>query len=265
MPPMRPLRPLLQNTNSLWGSRPQLGHLPRIQCRLFRGSETERGGSSHRKKTAFTASEREKLMKECSLARQKKPLLSKIWWTVKHTPWLLKELVYIGVRYTQWRMLNPRLPEKEGVVVKSRIGRFFYDFVTHQHKSVTSQFLTHQSVTYQIRVIKPAFLDILGMTVKPWGLFSRSCGDSMQPTLGGNPAISYSSNAYTDNQDIKLGDVVDVLGPGRNYLGPSLLTKRVAALEGDRIWTTGQGRMQYILPVRFFLSLYIDPSRTASC
>lgn len=256
---MRPLRPLLQIASSRWDSRPQPGHLSRIQCRLFRASETKRSGSPNRKETPLTPSEQERLMKEY---RQKKPLLSKIWWTVRHTPWLLKMLVYTVVRYTQWRMLNPRLPEKEGVVVKSRIGRFFYDFVTYQHESVTYQFMTHQGA---IRLIYPAFIAALNTTVKPWGHFATSSGDSMQPTFGGNPAISFASKAYTDNQDIKLGDVVTLLGPERKYIGQCLLGKRVAALEGHRISTTGKGRMQYILEVRFFLSFHVDPSRTASC
>ena len=259
---MRPQRPLLQIASSRWDSRPQPGHLSPIQCRLVRASETKRSGSPDRKETPFTPSEREWLMKE---SREKKPLLSKIWWTVKHTPWLLKEMVYTVVRYTQWRMLNPRLPEKEGVVVKSRIGRFFYDFVTYQHKFVTNQFMTHQFVTRPICLIYPAFIVALNTTVKPWGHFAQSSGDSMQPTFGGNPAISFESKAYTDNQDIKLGDVVALLGPERNYIGQCLLVKRVAALEGHRILTTGKGRMQYTLQVRFFLSLHVDPSRTASC
>ena len=262
MPPMRPQRPLLQIASSRWDSRPLPGHLSRIQCHLFRASETKRSGSPNRKETPFTPSERERFMKE---SRQKKPLLSKIWWTVKHTPWLLMQLAYTAVRYTQWRMLNPRLPEKEGVVVKSRIGRFFYDFVTYQHKFVTNQFMTHQLVTRPIRYIYPAFIAALNTTVKPWGYLGQSSGDSMQPTFGGNPAILFESNAYTDNQDIKLGDVVSLLGPERKYIGQWLLFKRVAALEGHRILTTGTGRMQYTVPVRYFLSLYVDPSRTASC
>ena len=263
---MRPLRPLHQIASSRWDSRPKPGHLPRIQCRLFRVSETNRGGSPPPKNTVFTASHRERFLKECSLARQKKPLLSRIWWTVKHMPWLLKALIRIAVQYAQWRMLNPRLPEVEGVVVKSRIGRFFYDFVTYQYQVVISQSMTYQSNTHRPRLINlAAFVDILNIAVKPWGVFIKVRGNSMQPTLSGKPAIVYASNAYIDNTDIKLGDVVIFLGPDRDYLGPSWLGKRVAALEGDRIWTIGVGRMQYILPVRFFLSLYIDPPTTASC
>ena len=260
MPPMRPLRPHLQITSSRWGSRPQPGHLPRIQCRLFSVSEGKRRGPPPPKETALTASEREWMLQECSLGRQKKPLLSKIWWTVKHIPWLLKVLVYIAVQYAQWRMLNPRLPGVEGFMVKSRIGRFFHDFVTYEYQVVTNQFMTHQSNTNRIRLI-----DILNMTIKPWGVFSATCGNSMQPTFGGKPAIVYSSKAYIDNQDIKLGDVVAFLGPERNYLCRGWLSKRVAALEGDRICTIGKGRMQYVYSVRSFLFLYIDPPTTASC
>ena len=265
MPPMRPLLHRLQITSSRWGSRPQPGHLPRIQYRLFRASEGKRRGPPHPKETAIIASQREWLLKECSLAREKKPLLSKIWWTVKHIPWLLKELVYIVVQYTQWRMLNPRLPEAGGFVVKSRIGRFFHDFVTHEYLSFTNQSMTHQFDTYRIRLIKLKFIYILNVTVKPWGLFSATRGQSMQPTFGGNPAILYASYAYIDSQDIKLGDVIIFLAPERNDFGTRLFSKRVAALEGDRIWTIGQGRMQYIYAVRFFLFLYIDLLTTASC
>lgn len=244
MPPMRPLRPHLQIASSRWGSRPQPGRLPRVQCRLFRVSETSRRISAPLKETALTASERERFLEQCSLARQKKPLLSKIWWTVRHIPWFLKELVYTVVRYTKWRMLKPRLPEKEGFVVKSRIGRFFYDILTHEHRSV--KIMPHQSVTVTFH---PALIEVLNKTMRPWGRFSNSSGNSMQPTFGGNPGIQYSSNAYNDYQDIKLGDVVCVLGPKRNYI-TCWITKRVAALEGDRIWTIGKGRMQYILPIK---------------
>ena len=255
---MRPLRPRLQFTSSQWGSRPQPGQLPRIQCRLIRGSETRRREFPPREETGLTASEREWALEQCSLARQKRPLLSKIWWTMKHVPWLLKELVYLVVQYTQWRMLSSRLPEVEEFVVKSRIGRFLYDFLTYEYQSVTALSMTHQSDTHRIGLIrKLTFIDILSTTVKPWGLFSQGMGDSMQPTFI-NPAIKYSSNAYNDNQDIKLGDVVAFLGPERNYLGTGLLCKRVAALEGDRIWTIRQGRMQYIYAVRVFLFLFVS-------
>ena len=265
MPPMRPLRPHLQITSSRWGSRPQPGHLARIQCRLFRVSESKPREPPHPTETAFKASKREWMLKECSFARQKKPLLSKIWWTVKHIPELLMELVYLVVQYTQWRMLNPRLPKVEGVVAKSRIGRFFYDFVTHKYQSFDNQSMTHQFDTYRIRLIKLNFIEILNKTVKPWGWFSAARGKSMQPTFGGYPAIGYASNAYVDNQDIKVGDVIIVLGPERYDLGTRWISKRVAALEGDRIWTIGEGRNQYIYEVRIFLFLYINPPTTASC
>ena len=262
---MRRLRPHLQFTSSWWGSRPQLGCLPRIQCRLFRVSEGKRRGPPYPKEAVFIAPDRECMLKECSLARQQKPLLSKIWWTVKHVPWLLKELVYLVVQYTQWRRLNSRLPEVEGFEAKSRIGRFFYDFVTHEYQSFVDQSMTHEFDTYGIRLLKHKFINTLNMTVKPWGLFILTRGPSMQPTFAGKPAIVYASNAYNDNQDIKLGDVVLLLGPERNDLGTRWFIKRVAALEGDRIWTIGQGRMQYIYAVRFFLFLYIDPPTTAPC
>ena len=265
MPPTRPLRRHLQFTSSRWGSRAQLGHLPRIQCRLFRVSEGKRRGPPHPQEAAIIAFLRERKLNECSLARQEKPLLSKIWWTVKCIPRLLKELIYIGVQYSHWRMLNPRLPAVKGIVVKSRTGRFFYDFVTYQYLSDLNQSMTHQSETHRIHFRKTAFIEILNKTVEPWGLFCEARGESMQPTFSGQPAIAYASNAYIDNQDIKLGDVVWFLGPERYSLGASWLCKRVAALEGDRIWTIGRGRMPYIYEVQFvcFFILILQPPNRA--
>ena len=253
MPPMRPLRPYLQFTNSRWGSRAQLRHLPRIQCRPFQASEGKRRGPPHPRETATIAFQRERQLNECSLARQEKPFLSKIWWTVKHIPWLLKELVHVVVQYTHWRMLNPRLPAVEGVVVKSRIGRFFYDFVTYEYLSDLNQSMTHPSETHGIHFSKSAFIGRLSTTVEPWGLFAAASGTSMQHTFSGKPAIIYASHAYIDNQYIKVGDVVVFVGPEKDYTGADWLCKRVAALEGDRIWTIGRGRMPYFYPILFFL------------
>lgn len=109
---------------------------------------------------------------------------------MKHTPLLLITLVYRGVQYLFWRMRNPGPREEKGVVVKSRIGRFFYHSVT------------------QLRLYS-----LLNKSMQPWGYFHQSEGDSMQLTFAGNPAICYASYAYIDSYDVDPGDVVIVLGP----------------------------------------------------
>ena len=73
----------------------------------------------------------------------------------------------------------------------------------------------------------------------------------MEPTLGGNPGILYSSHAYIDRDDLKVGDVVMVLDIDFDAKRGGIV-KRIAGLEGDRLWvTTGRYRTPYILLVRF--------------
>ena len=129
-------------------------------------------------------------------------------------------------------MRNPRPSGKEDVVVKSRIGRFFHDFVTQEE-----------------------FFWLLNTTMQPWGEFATNHGRSMRPTFSGNPAISYSSYAYVDGQDVSVGDVVTVLGPKYDR-GRGILLKRVAAIEGARIYLKwGQYNTQEIREVKFLLFL----------
>lgn len=137
----------------------------------------------------------------------------------------LTELVFHGVRYPFWWRT-----EKKWVVVKSRVGSFFNDFL----------------------VDNPKVWRLLNTTVQPWGFFHYSTGRSMEPTLGGNPGILYSSYAYIDRDDLKVGDVVMVLDIDFDAKRGGGIIKRIAGLEGNRLWvTTGRYRTPYILPVRF--------------
>lgn len=77
----------------------------------------------------------------------------------------------------------------------------------------------------------------------------------MEPTLGRNPAILYSSYAYTNSEDVKVGDVVVVVKPEFDVEG-RLWTKRVAALGGKRVCLTQRKygtRFNFL--VRFSLTL----------
>lgn len=88
---------------------------------------------------------------------------------------------------------------------------------------------------------------LLNTTVQPWGFFHYNEGQSMEPTLGGNPGILYSSHAYIDRDDLKVGDVVMVLDIDFDAKRGGIV-KRIAGLEGDRLWvTTGRYRTPYIL------------------
>ncbi|CAD6583109.1 MAG: hypothetical protein ASARMPRED_001227 [Alectoria sarmentosa] len=196
----------------------------KIQRRLFYGTSREEEGFPYRNTSG--PREREELLRRLVFPRDYGPTLYRIWWTVKWTPLLLKTLVVLGVRYPFWRMRNPRPSGKEDVVVKSRIGRFFHDFVTQEE-----------------------FFWLLNTTMQPWGEFATNHGRSMRPTFSGNPAISYSSYAYVEGQDVSVGDVVTVLGPKYDR-GRGILLKRVAAIEGARIYLKwGQYNTQEILQI----------------
>lgn len=103
--------------------------------------------------------------------------------------------------------------------------------------------------------------DLLNLTFQPWGYFHNSIGPSMQPTLGRNPAIQYSSYAYTDRQDISVGDVVAVIPPKFDK-DHSTWCKRVAALGEDRLCVNpGRSIAKYILSVhKHFFSLFSNVS-----
>lgn len=68
----------------------------------------------------------------------------------------------------------------------------------------------------------------------------------MRPTLGRGPKILYCSYAYTDREDVKIGDIVIISGPNYNRDRGTCMVKRVAALEGARLrLTPRKPRLQY--------------------
>lgn len=224
MPPLRPLPPLFDVATFRWisSSRLRSGHAFHIQRRLFHGAKT--------KKIALAA---DRMRKEDSIGlsfpRPYSPFWDKFKWTTRCIPQFLTGLFRYGARYLI--MWTPPFQEEKGVVVKSRIGRFFYHFVT-----------------------QPGCLELLNRTMSPWGAFIRGSGRSMLPTLGANPSIGYVSWSYVDKRDVRRGDVVDMLGA--KFTGA--LCKRVAALEGERVWVTGchQARAsQRTVLVKHFLYL----------
>ena len=169
----------------------------------------------------------EELLRRLRFPRVYMSTHSKIWWIMKHTPLLLITLVYLGVRYLVWRMLDRRTREKKGVVVKSRIGRFFHEFVAQRR-----------------------FHSLLKKSMQPWGFFHLNVGVSMQPTFAGNPTMFYPSYAYIDTYDVSPGDVVAVLGP-RYDDDQIAYYKRTAAVGSGRIWVSrGLHRLAKIVQVR---------------
>lgn len=204
---MMPPQPLLQFTILRLGSKPRSAHAFQIQRYLSNGPKKAEGGFGYHFKSWRLP--RKVLLQRLRFPRRYKPTLSKLRWTAKRIPKLLYTLVDVGVRWPMW---YPRLPDETVGKVKSQIGRFFYDFVVQRE-----------------------VLDMLNWTMLPWGYFHDSSGNSMQPTLGGQPAILYSSYTYVQSRDISLGDVVNVLGPDydKNH---TTWTKRVAAFEGLGYW-----------------------------
>lgn len=217
-------QPLLQFTILRWGSTPRSRHAFQIQRYLSNGPIRE----EERLPYHFTSRHlpRKVLLGRLRFPREDKHTLSKIWWATKHTPKLLYALVNQGVRFLYRRIRNPRPPEERGGVVKSRIGRLFYEFVRPNESR-----------------------DLLNLTMQPWGYFHNLGGQSMQPTLGGNGAILYSSYAYLESQDIRLGDVVCVISPDHDK-EKATWCKRVAALGEKQILVDpGRSITKYILPV----------------
>lgn len=208
---LRRLQPLLQIATPWWGSRPGPRRAFQIQRCLFYGTKREEEGFPY-ENIYRPRGKREELLRKLVFPRNYEPTLYRIWWTMKWTPLLLKTLVVLGVRYTFWRMRNPRPSGKEDVVVKSRIGRFFCDLFTLEE-----------------------FHEVLNTTMQPWGFFAMASGRSMRPTFSGNPAITYASYAYVKSQDVSVGDVVRVLGPNLDS-DNGVLCKRVAAIERARIY-----------------------------
>lgn len=234
------LQPLLQTTTLWRGSRPRPGHAFAFQVQRYLSQRPQRAGGFPYLVYRHLF-ERKELLRRLRFPREYVPIETKIWWTVKWTPRLLFELVSHGVRYPFWRMQYSWPPGKEGVVVKSRIGRFLYQFLMDN----------------------PEVHRLFNITVLLWGHFHFSEGHSMKPNLGHHPGILYSSYAYVYSHDLKLGDVVVVIpldfDPKTKSGG---LVKRIAGLEGHRLSvTTGIYRSQYLLPVQLILFLWSRPER----
>lgn len=208
-PTLRPLQPLLNITTLRWGSKPRPRHVFGIQRYLFHGAKSGKEEFPYRQ--LWWPLKREELLRRLEFPREYMPYWSKVWWTISHLPQLLVELVRRGVPYFLWRIRTPQSTEAKGIIVKSRVGRFFYDFV-----------------------IETNSLSLLNITMQPWGFWARSSGSSMEPTLSAHPSIQYCSYAYVDTQEVSRGDVVTVLGPHYDEK-KDLLNKRVAALEGERV------------------------------
>ena len=154
---------------------------------------------------------REELLRRLRFPREYGPTHRKTWWTITWIPSVLRAIV---IRLKDFRMP----PVQKDVVVKSQIGRFFYEFVSGGD-----------------------FLPRLNLAVQPWGFFGTSEGESMQPTFAGCRSIHYSSYAYVDRRGIHIGDVVIVLGINWEANEGGLWGKRVAGLEGDRICVMRRG------------------------
>ena len=208
-PTVRPLQPLLKITTLRWGSKPRPRHVFGIQRYLFHGAKSGKEGFPYRQLSRPL--KREELLRRLGFPREYMPYWSGVWWTTSRAPQLLVELVRRGVPYFLLRIRTPRSTEAKGIIVKSRVGCFFHDFV-----------------------IETDYVTLLNIALLPWGSLGISTGSSMEPTLGSNSSISYSSYSYVDTQEVSRGDVVVVLAPHYDEK-KELVTKRVAALEGERV------------------------------
>lgn len=227
MPPLRPLPSLCDVVTFRWvsGSRLRPGHAFYIQRRLFCATKARKTDPLDRD-VDWSLTRKETLIQR-SFPRPSSRFWYKILSTMKCIPRFLINLFFYGARYLFLR--RPRTQEEKRAVVKSRIGRFFYTFVT-----------------------QPGCLDSLCRPMRHWGQFHPASGKSMLPTLGASLSIEYASYSYFDRRDIRRGDVVVALGP--KYAGN--LCKRVAALEGDRVWVTGCNQapaLQRIVSVKISL------------
>ncbi|KAF6229914.1 hypothetical protein HO133_004251 [Letharia lupina] len=225
MPPLSPLQPLLNITSPRWGNRPRPRHAFQIQKYLFHSTknedeifpytETERSSQGPKRK---------ELLRRLRFPRKYKSTPDKLWCVLKHTPQLLKTVIAVSVQFRSWQ--RERLPH--GMRVKSRIGNFFYHLLT-QREGIC--------------------IRMLNMTIMPWGYVYIGRGDSMRPTYSGNLAFSYTAYAYVGSQDISPGDVVFALG-WKYDVDIGCVIKRVAGLEGDRIWVDpGPNRAKYIIRI----------------
>lgn len=208
-PTVRPLQPLLNITTLRWGSKPRPRHVFGIQRYLLHGAKSGKEEFPYRQ--LYLPLKREEFLRRLEFPREYMPYWSKVWWSTSHAPQLLVELVRCGVPYFLRRIRTPRSTEAKGIIVKSRVGRFFHDFV-----------------------IETDYLTWLNITLLPWGFLAISSGSSMEPTLSAHSSITYGSYAYVDTQEVSRGDVVTVLAPHYDE-EKEVLNKRVAALEGERV------------------------------
>lgn len=208
-PTVRSLQPLLNITTLRWGSKPRPRHVFGIQRYLFHGAKSGKEVFPYHQ--LWSAFKREELLRRLKFPREYMPYWSTVRWLKINIPQLLVGLVRCGVPYFVRRIRTPQSTEAKGIIVKSRVGRFFHDFV-----------------------IETDSFTLLNTTMLPWGLFGISHGSSMEPTLSAQSSITYSSYAYVDKQEVSRGDVVVVLGPHYDEK-KELLIKRVAALGGERV------------------------------
>ena len=206
MPSSRLPHPILGiTTPSLcWGPRP----IPALRIQRYQSNDPRRG---YRTPTDQRP-KREDLLKWSRFPRHGADMTTfyKIVSAIKHIPQLLNTLIFHGKEYLLGRMPVP--PASEGVKIMSRPGRFVYCFFS-----------------------QPLVMISINKTIEPWGGLSTGSGGSMLPSLPASPGIDYSSYVYFDKHDIKIGDIVLIVGPNYDVDGV-LICKRVAALEGDQVW-----------------------------
>lgn len=212
--PPRALRPFPEITAPWWGSRPRppLRHafdVHRIRRLLH---DTKSGEEKFPRRDIHWQLPRKELLRRLEFPRDYGSPLSSKRWIRERAPRLLMTLIYYFLRYPFWRMQNPREELEEGVVVKSFTGRLFYGFVRHSDCQ-----------------------RLINETIRPVGALVHYSGSSMLPTLGANFAISITSYAYVERRDVRVGDVVSIMPPNFDEKR-TMLCKRVAALEGQRLW-----------------------------
>ncbi len=186
MPSLCPPRHLLGITSRWWGSRPRPGTPAfRIPWRQLYSTKRRKGEFPYR--DIYGPLERKELLRRLSFPRVYPSFWSKIRWTAMHITQLLKALIHHGVQYRV--LLRIRYPD-DPRVVKSRIGCAVCNLI-----------------------LQPDFLKILNEAIRPWGYIAGGSGRSMLPTLSSCLSVTNNSYAYTQREDIKLGDIVAVLNP----------------------------------------------------
>lgn len=171
-------------------------------------------------------------VKSLNFPRRPVPYWSKIWWITRHVPILPIRLIFLIplCLYRYGRGWNLPVMNK-GVEINRRAGFLLY--------------------------LGSGCVELVAGVMLPWGLLTIGQGPSMQPTIPAPPAPMYASFAYINKQDVRRGDVVTVTKTEPNNR-KRLICKRVAALEGDRIWVNRCDPLRIqrkIVRVRFVISL----------